>query len=100
MSLEGVSIKKLAIILIAGGVAAVFLISGFQAKNVLFPSTTTEEVQVMIKNEEGTCIVQASDNVPRNIQNCQYNVGDTISITYNPEQPAIISHKPVSQGAK
>jgi hypothetical protein len=56
MSLGGLSMGKLAIIIIAAGVALVFFISGFQAKNVIFAPNITEESEVIIK-EQGTCTV-------------------------------------------
>ena len=92
MSLPNISLGKLAIILIAAGVGIVFLISGFQAREVFFASNITEETTVIIKDEQGTCTVQAEDDVPRTIDNCPYNVGDTISITYNRERPPISEH--------
>jgi hypothetical protein len=78
--------------LIIAGVVIVFAISGFQARDVLFAPNITEETQVIIKNEQGTCTVQAEDDVPRTIENCPYDVGDTISITYKREQPPILEH--------
>lgn len=92
MSLHNVSLGKLAIILIAAGVGIVFLISGFQARDVLFAPNITEETTVIIKDEQGTCTIQAEDDVPRTIENCAYDVGDTISITYKREQPPISEH--------
>jgi hypothetical protein len=92
MSLDNIPFGRLAILLIVAGIAVVFLISGFQAKDVLFAPNITEETQVIIKGEDGTCIVQANDDVPRTIANCPYNVGDTISITYKREQPPISEH--------
>jgi hypothetical protein len=53
--------------LIVAGVAIVFLISGFQVKDALFAPNITEETQVIIKDEQGTCTVQAADDVPRTI---------------------------------
>ena len=92
MSVGGLSLGKIAILLIVAGVALVFLISGFQAKNVIFAPSITEETAVIIK-EQGTCTVQANDDVPRTIDNCAYDVGDTISITYKREQPPILEHR-------
>ena len=91
MSLESVSPKKLAVFLIAGGVAAVFFISGFQARNLFAPSIT-EDVKVQIK-QGNVCVVEATDRIPRTISDCQYSVGDTISITYKPQQPSIERHE-------
>ena len=49
MSFQGLSLGKLAIILIAAGAAIVFAISGFQARDVIFAPNITEETQVIIK---------------------------------------------------
>ena len=91
MSVAGLSLGKLAIILIIAGVVIVFAISGFQARDVLFAPNISEETEVIIK-EQGTCTVQAEDDVPRTINNCTYNVVDIISITYKREQPSILEH--------
>ena len=37
--------------------------------------------------------MEGSDRVPRNISNCPYNTGDTVSITYKPQQPSIERHE-------
>jgi hypothetical protein len=93
MSLHDLSLKTLAIIIIAAGVLIVFAISGFQARNLFAPSVT-EDAQVSIENEQdGSCIIEGSDRVPRTISNCPYNVGDTVSITYKREQPSIERHE-------
>jgi hypothetical protein len=98
MSLQGLSLGKLAIILIIAGVIIVFAISGFQARDVLFAPNITEETEVIIKDQQGTCIVQAEDDVPRTISNCSYDVGDIISITYKREQPPILEHHLIREG--
>jgi hypothetical protein len=92
MSLHDISLKKLALIMIAAGVIIVFALSGFQARSLFAPSIT-EDAQVVIKNQDGTCVVEGSDRVPRTISNCPYNIGDTISITYKAEQPSIERHE-------
>lgn len=97
MSLQDISPKKLALILIGVGVVIVFAISGFQAANLFAPSVT-ENAQVLIK-QGGDCIVEGSDRVPRTITDCPYNEGDTISITYKPQQPSLESHRPVQSGS-
>ena len=98
MSLQGLSLGKLAIILIIAGVIIVFAISGFQARDVLFAPNITEETEVIIKDQQGTCIVQAEDDVPRTISNCSYDIGDIISITYKREQPPILEHHLIREG--
>lgn len=92
MSFQDISPKMLAIIIIAAGVIIVFAISGFQARNLFAPSIT-EDVKVLLKNQDGTCVVEGSDSVPRTISGCEYNVGDSLSITYKPQQPAIERHE-------
>ena len=98
MSLQGLSLGKIAIILIAAGVLIVFAISGFQARDVFFAPNITEETQVIIKDDQGTCTIQAEDDVPRTISECPYDVGDTISITYKREQPPILEHDLIREG--
>ena len=83
----------LALILIPVGVVAVLFISGFQIFEVFSPSIE-EEVAVLLK-QDGTCIVEASDRVPRQISNCPYEQADQIVITFKHEQPAIESHRPI-----
>jgi hypothetical protein len=94
MSFQGLSLGKLAIILIAAGAAIVFAISGFQARDVIFAPNITEETQVIIK-EGTTCTIQAEEI---KISDCTYDVGDTISITYKREQPPILEHHLVREG--
>lgn len=53
----------------------------------------SEEVTVCIK-QNGVCIVEAADNVPRQIQDCPYEESQKITIVYKYEQPAIESHSP------
>lgn len=82
----------LAIVFIAAGVVIVFFVSGFQIFDALSHGIS-EEVVVSMK-QNGICIVEASDNVPRQIQDCQYDEGQRIIIVYKYEQPAIESHSP------
>lgn len=60
MSLQGLSLGKLAIILVAGGVGIVFFISGFQARDVLFAPNVTEESEVIIKDGRTTRYMHSS----------------------------------------
>src|SRR5215213_6062877 len=68
------------------------------SKDVLFAPNITEETQVIIKDEQGTCTVQAADDVPRTISDCPYDVGDTLSLVYKREQPPISEHHLVKEG--
>ena len=82
----------LALIFIAGGVGLVFLLLGSSIVS-LFSGGITEEVVISMK-EGGNCVVEASDGIPRQITDCPYNIGDTISIVYKQQQPAVQSHFP------
>jgi hypothetical protein len=97
LSFADIPPKILAVIIIAAGVILVFAFSGFQVRN-LFAPAITEDATVTIKGSDGTCVVEGSDRVPRNIPNCPYNKGDTISITYKPQQPSIEKHSLIRSG--
>jgi hypothetical protein len=81
---------KLGLIFIAAGVVIIFAIFGSSAKN-LFSEPITEDVPVKLK-KESECVVEPSDGIPRTISNCNYTVGDILSVTYKPQQPTIESY--------
>ena len=81
---------KLALLFIIGGILLVFAVMGFSVKD-LFRESITEDAVIAIK-QEGICIVEASDGIPRQISNCPYQVNETISIKYVPQQPGIQNH--------
>jgi hypothetical protein len=83
---------KLAIIFIAGGIGLVFLLLGSSIVG-LFSGGITEQVMVKIR-DGNACIVEASDGIPREITNCPYDEGDTITIVYKKRQPSVQSHLP------
>jgi hypothetical protein len=58
----------------------------------LFSQSVIEDAKVKIKHQ-GNCIVEASDNIPRTIANCPYNVNDTLVITYKPQRPSIENYE-------
>jgi hypothetical protein len=91
MSFDNISFSKLAIIFIIAGVALVLAILGSSATS-LFSESITEEAEVKMK-QEGNCIVEAGDRIPRMISDCAYNVNDTVLITYKTKQPAIEKHQ-------
>ncbi|MFZ0897071.1 MAG: hypothetical protein WAZ77_21425 [Candidatus Nitrosopolaris sp.] len=66
------------------GVQAMF---GFPIKD-LIRSDITDQVKVVIKSE-GTCVVIGSDQHPRAIPDCQYQIGDTLIITYKQGMAAV-----------
>jgi len=81
---------KLGIIFIIAGVVVAFALLGGSLKS-LFSDSITEQAVIKIK-QDGVCIVEPSDKIPRQINNCQYKEGDTISVTYRQQQPSIQSH--------
>lgn len=60
---------------------------GSSAKN-LFSGSITEDVSVMLK-KDNDCIVEPSDGIPRVISNCNFSVGDNLSVTFKSKQPTI-----------
>jgi hypothetical protein len=91
LSFDNISYGKLAIVFIVAGVVLVIAIMGSSATS-LFSANITEDAKVTIKHGDN-CIVEASDEVPRTIANCHYNVNDTIVITYKSQQPGIENHE-------
>jgi hypothetical protein len=79
--------KMLAVLFIILGVVVVFLLMGGSLQQLL-SSSIQENVPVKIK-QNNTCIVEASDGIPRSIENCPFDVGDNVSITYKQGLPAI-----------
>ena len=76
--------KELGIIVIIaaiGGFFGVQAMFGFPIKDII-RKDVTEEAKVILKDNQGTCVVQASDREPRTISNCPYKIGDTLIITY------------------
>ena len=86
-----VSPKMLAIVFIIAGVVFVFVLMGGSLRQ-LFSSSIEENVMVQI-SENGKCIVEGSDKIPRTIENCQYKTGDNITISYKQGMPSLESHR-------
>jgi hypothetical protein len=92
-ALSRMSGKKLAALVILVVIGAFFVIQalfGFPIKDV-FRKDVTVDAKVVIKDDSGTCIVEASDHQPRSITNCPYKVGDTIIVTFK-EGTEFIEH--------
>ena len=92
-ALSRMSGKKLAALVILVVIGAFFVIQalfGFPIKDV-FRKDVTVDAKVVIKDDSGTCIVEASDHQPRSIPNCPYKVGDTIIVTFK-EGTEFIEH--------
>ena len=77
--------KELGIIVVGaliGGFFAVQAMFGFPIKDVIIRKEITGEARVVLKDNQGTCIVEGSDQEPRTIPNCPYKIGDKLIITF------------------
>lgn len=91
MSFQNIALWKLAIIFVVAGIVIILALLGSSAKN-LFSESITEDVPVKLKKDKD-CVVEPSDGIPRVISNCNYAVGDNLSVTYKPKQPAIQNYE-------
>ncbi|MDN5847132.1 MAG: hypothetical protein L0H53_12765 [Candidatus Nitrosocosmicus sp.] len=82
--------KILAVLFIILGIVVVFMLMGGSLTQ-LFSSSKQENGIIQIK-QNGTCVVEASDGIPRSIQNCPYDQGDNITINYKQGLPGMQSH--------
>ena len=87
MSFQNIALWKLAIIFVVAGIVIILALLGSSAKN-LFSESITEDVSIKLKKDKD-CVVEPSDGIPRVISNCNYAVGDNLSVTYKPKQRAI-----------
>lgn len=64
-----------------------FLVAGIVLSTIIFPfwhlirEDVFEDV-IILSNDDGTCYVETSDNVPKLIENCQLNEGDKVTIKF------------------
>ena len=79
--MSGKELGIIIIIAIIGGFFAVQAMFGFPIKD-LIRKEVTEEAKVVLKDQEGTCVVEGSDQQPRGIPNCPYKIGDMLIITF------------------
>jgi hypothetical protein len=77
-------------LIIFGAFIGIQVITGFPIKDLFIKESITEEVLIEFRQAD-TCIVSASDH-SREIENCPYNVGDLVVITYNKDNAGILSH--------
>jgi hypothetical protein len=81
---SGMSGKRLGILIALiglGGFFAVQAMFGFPIKD-LIRKEITDEVKVVTKDQQGTCVVEGSDQQPRGIPNCAYKKGDVLIVTF------------------
>ena len=64
-----------------------FIFAGIVLSTVIFPfwhlirEDVFEDV-VILTNDEGTCYVETTDNIPKTIENCSFNPGDAVTIKF------------------
>ena len=93
---ERMSTKKLAILFglaFFGAFMVIQMIQGFPLFQLFTRQTVTEEVLVFLKNGD-VCVVETADEQPKDIQNCPYDKGDTLIVTYYPDNTRLESYRP------
>lgn len=80
-----VSPKMLAIVFAVVGIVFVFVLMGGSLRQLF--SSSIEESAIVRISKDGKCIVEPSDKIPRTIENCIYQTGDNITITYKQGMP-------------
>jgi hypothetical protein len=64
-----------------------FLLAGIAISTIIFPfwNLIREDVfedVVILTNDDGVCYVETSDLIPKTIENCDSNPGETVSIKF------------------
>ena len=92
---QGISNRQLALIfgISIVGIFIVFALFITPIQN-LFPETITEQVTIISKSD-GECVVNSQDH-PRAISNCNYDIGDKLQITYKYGTAPIETHKKIN----
>jgi hypothetical protein len=80
--MSGNELGIIVVVALIGGFFAVQAMFGFPIKDVIIRKEITGEAKVVLKDNQGTCIVEGSDQEPRTIQNCPYKIGDKLIITF------------------
>lgn len=93
---ERMSTKKLAILFglaFFGAFMVIQMIQGFPLAQLFTRQTVSAEVPVTIKQGD-VCVVEPPDRQPKEIRDCQYNVGDVLVVTYYEDATTLESHRP------
>lgn len=92
---EMMSTKKLAILFglaFFGAFMVIQMVQGFPLAQLFTRQTVTEEVPVSIKNGD-VCVIELADGQPKEIQQCTYNEGDMLVVTYYNGTTKLESHR-------
>jgi hypothetical protein len=91
--MSGKELGIIVILAIIGGFLAVQAMFGFPIKDIIIRKEITGDAQVVLKDNQGTCIVEGSDQEPRTIPNCPYKIGDKLIITFKQGTVPIEKHR-------
>jgi hypothetical protein len=86
--------KRLAILFglaLFGALMLIQVVQGFPLRDLLVKERVTEETAITIK-QGSVCSIETSDQQPRQLDNCPYNIGDHVIVTYNKNNAGIESH--------
>jgi hypothetical protein len=89
--MSGKELGIIVIIIAIGGFFAVQAMFGFPIKDII-RKEVTEEAKVILKDDQGTCVVEGPDREPRSIPNCPYKIGDTLIVTFKQGTAPIEKH--------
>jgi len=79
--------KMLAFLFIIAGIVLIFILMGGSLQQLFSPSI--QELVVVKIKQNGTCIVEASDGIPRSVENCPYSQGQNFTVYYKQGLPNI-----------
>ena len=92
---ERMSTKKMAILFglaFFGAFMVIQMVQGFPLVQLFTRQTMTEEVAVSIRNGDA-CVVEPADGRPKEIQQCAYDEGDMLVVTYYEGNTKLESHR-------
>jgi hypothetical protein len=89
---------KKAIVLVAAAIVGIFFVLqalfGFPIFKPKSDIVDNSAVVIIKDPSDGSCIVEASDRIPRAIFECPYEKGEVITITYTEGTDQIKNHEP------
>jgi len=88
---HAISVRALILLFSAGAVAGFIVLATFVFPlSNLIRDEVSEQATVLIK-QDTTCVVEASDQRPRTIENCSFDAGDSLLISYKEGTLPILS---------
>lgn len=74
-----------------GAFMVIQMVQGFPITGLFFKETVEEETIIKLKQDR-VCSIELSDQHPRQMRDCPYNVGDHVLVTYNKNNFQIEKH--------